>query len=68
MDIAPEMLTKFNNDPDLPKKVITDVESWAYGYDIETKAQRMFSCGKIESNIATQNCKNNIAWTSIRRC
>ena len=32
-------MDKFNNDPDLLKKVITGVESWAYSYDIETKAQ-----------------------------
>ena len=32
------MLKTFN-DPDLFKKVIiVDVESWEYGYDIETKA------------------------------
>ena len=39
MDIAQEMLTTFNDDPDLLKKVITGDESWLYGYDIETKAQ-----------------------------
>ena len=39
MDMAPEMLTTFNNDPDLLKKVITGDESLVYGYDIETKAQ-----------------------------
>ena len=39
MDIAQEMLTTFNDDPDLLKKVIADDESWVYGYDIETKAQ-----------------------------
>ena len=39
MDIAQEMLTTFNNDPDLLKRVITTDESWVYGYDIETKAQ-----------------------------
>ena len=39
MDIAQEMLTMFNDDPDLLKKVITGDESWVYGYDIETKVQ-----------------------------
>ena len=39
MDIAQELLTTFNNNPDLLKKIITDDESWVYGYDIETKAQ-----------------------------
>ena len=29
----------FNNDPDLLKKVITNIESWLYGYDIATKVQ-----------------------------
>ena len=39
-DIAREMLTRsFNDDPDLLKTIITDDESWVYGYDIETKAQ-----------------------------
>ena len=39
MDIVHEMLTTFNDDPDLRKKVITGDELWVYGYDIETKAQ-----------------------------
>ena len=39
MNIAQEMLTPFNSDRDLPKKVITGDESWVYGYDIETKDQ-----------------------------
>ena len=38
IDIAQEMLTTFNDDSDLLKKVITGGESWMYGYDIETKA------------------------------
>ena len=33
------MLTTFNDDPDLFKKVLTDDESWVYGCDIETKTQ-----------------------------
>ena len=39
MDITQEMLTTFNDEPDLHKKVIAGDESWVYGYDIETKAQ-----------------------------
>ena len=39
MDIAQAMLTNLNDDSDLLKNVITGDESWAYGYDIETKAQ-----------------------------
>ena len=39
MDTAQEMLTKFNDDSDLLKKVITGDESWVYRYDIETKVQ-----------------------------
>ena len=39
MDIAKEMLTTFNDDSDLLKKVITADESWLYRYDINTKAQ-----------------------------
>ena len=34
-----EMLTTFRDGLDLLKKVITDDKSWAYSYDIETKAQ-----------------------------
>ena len=37
MDIAQEMLITFNYDPDVFKKFITGVESWVYGYVIETK-------------------------------
>ena len=39
MDIAQEMLTTFNDDTDLLKKVITADESWVYGNHIETKSQ-----------------------------
>ena len=39
IDIAHDMLTKFNGDPDLLNKVITSVESWLYDYDIETKVR-----------------------------
>ena len=39
MDVSQEMLTAFNNDPDLLKKVITGDKSWVQEYDIETKAQ-----------------------------
>ena len=31
VDIAQEMLTQFNDDPDLLKEVITGDESWVYG-------------------------------------
>ena len=33
------MLTAFNDDADLLKRLITGDESWVYGYDIETKTQ-----------------------------
>ena len=39
MDIAQEMLTIFNDDPDLLKEIITGDESGVHGYDIKTKAQ-----------------------------
>ena len=39
MDIAQEILTMFNDDPDLPQNVIAGGESWVFGCDIETKAQ-----------------------------
>ena len=41
MDIAQEMLTTFNDDPDLLKKVITGDELWVYGDDIETKVESL---------------------------
>ena len=37
INIAQEMLTTFNDDPDLLKKIITGDGSWMYAYDIETK-------------------------------
>ena len=39
MDIVQGMLITFDNESDLLKRVITGVESWVYGYDIEIKAQ-----------------------------
>ena len=39
MDIAQQMLTTFNDDPDLLKNVKPGDESWVYGYHIEIKAQ-----------------------------
>ena len=36
MDITQEVLTTFNDDSDLLKKVITGDESWVYGNGIET--------------------------------
>ena len=39
MDIAQELLAKFNDDLDLLNKVITGDESWLYDYYIETKVQ-----------------------------
>ena len=39
MDIAQQLLTTFNNDLNLFKKIITGDESWVYDYGIETKVQ-----------------------------
>ena len=39
IEIAQEMLTALNDDPDLFKKLITSDESWMYSYDIETETQ-----------------------------
>ena len=39
MDIAQKILTTYNNNADLLKKIITSDESWVYDYDIETKAE-----------------------------
>ena len=39
MDIAQEMLTACNDDPELLEKFISGDESCVYCYDIENKAQ-----------------------------
>ena len=39
MDIAQEILTTFNDNPDLLKNIIPGYESFVYGYDNETNAQ-----------------------------
>ena len=39
MDFTQEVLTMFNDNPYLLKKVIPGDVSWVYGFDIETKAQ-----------------------------
>ncbi|UYV75705.1 EPM2AIP1 [Cordylochernes scorpioides] len=39
MNIANEMLDSVRDDPNLLQRVITGDEAWAYGYDVETKAQ-----------------------------
>ena len=39
MDIIQEMLTTFNDDSDLPKKLITGGESKVHSFDVETKVQ-----------------------------
>ena len=39
IDTALEMLTTFNDEPNLIKKVITSDESGLYGYDIEANVQ-----------------------------
>ena len=39
MDIVQKMLTTFNDDPGLLKKVITGDKSWVYDDDFEAKAQ-----------------------------
>ena len=41
--IALEVLTTFNDNPDLLKKVITGDESWVYDHDIEIKGFLMES-------------------------
>ena len=40
--IAQEVLTTFNDDPNLLKKAIISDESWSYDYDIKTKAQSFY--------------------------
>ena len=39
MDIAQEMSTTLNDDPDFLRKFIASNESWVYPYDIKIKAQ-----------------------------
>ena len=57
MNIAQEMLTTFNDDSDLLKKIITSDESGVYGYDIETIPQS--SQWKIET-AAVGNTKKHV--------
>ena len=47
MEIAQDMLTSFNDDLNLLKKVITSGESWVYAYDIELFVQS-FQCKRPE--------------------
>ena len=62
MDITQEMLTMFNGDPDLLKKVITVDESWVHGYDIETKAKR----AKAEKSTSSSVKCEGFAHTFLR--
>ena len=39
MDVAQEILTTFNDDPNLVKNLITGDEFWMYDNDIDTKAR-----------------------------
>ncbi len=39
MEVAQESLNEVNNNAELLKCVIMGDEMWAYGYDVETKAQ-----------------------------
>ena len=58
MDIVQEMLTTFNDDPDLLKKVITVDDSCVYDYDIETKAQS--SQAKCPEEKSVQDWKKHV--------
>ena len=55
MDIAQEMLTTFNDNPDLLKKVITRDESWVYGYSIESPVIPMDASNKVKTEKSTSN-------------
>lgn len=37
IDISHELLNKINKDPELLNRVITDDETWVYGYGVKTK-------------------------------
>ncbi|VEN60235.1 unnamed protein product [Callosobruchus maculatus] len=39
VNIAQEMLDSVRDDPDVLQRAIIGEESWAYGYEVETKAQ-----------------------------
>ena len=64
-DTAQEMLTTFNNDPDLLKELITGDESRVLGYDLETKAYLKLNTGffdpffrTVKNRRAHQNMAN----------
>ena len=44
------MLAEVADDPDLLKCIITGEEMWVYGYDVETKKQRLNHPNKIFLN------------------
>ena len=56
MAVTHEMLTTFNDEPDLITKVIAGDESWVYVYGIESKAEssRFFTIEEIKE-ISKQN-------------
>ena len=66
MDIAQEMLTTFNNDPNLLKKVIANDESWVYGYDIETKASSQWK--RPEEPRSKKNTLSSVKCEGFAHC
>ena len=57
MDIAQEMLTTFNDNPDLLKNFLTDDESWVYGYDMTMKPKLNHPTGSVQQS---QDQKNHV--------
>ena len=58
MDIAEEMLTTFNDDPDLLEKVITGDESWMYGYHI----------GSVQKNQDQKSTSSSVKCECFAHC
>ena len=41
VDVSQELLDRANGDDNILKNIITGVETWVYGYDVETKVQSL---------------------------
>ena len=59
------MLTTFNDDPDLLKKIITGGELWVYDYDIEPKVQSMEASRRDK---AEKNTSSSVKCEGFAKC
>ena len=64
MDIAQEMLTTINEDPDLLKKVITGDEPWLYGWYEVTKEIFSYIRFDIGLGVWTLISQHSAYWTT----